>query len=83
MRPHWARMFRGPLARDLENFVEYRRDLSTYNDHLLVALRNLDSFLGEHAPEAGTLTRPLVEAWMATLPGGPPVLRIPGSSQSA
>jgi integrase len=60
-------MFQGPLARECDAFLAYRRDLATCHEHVVVALRHLDRFLVAHAPDASTLTRQLLGAWMATL----------------
>lgn len=59
--------FQGPLARECDAFLAYRRDLATCHEHVVVALRHLDRFLAVHAPDASTLTRPVISAWMATL----------------
>src|SRR2546422_8198636 len=59
--------FQGPLAREFEAFLAFRQDLMTCHEHLRVALRHLDRFLVQHAPDARDLTRSLVDAWTATL----------------
>ncbi len=59
--------FRGPLARDFEAFLAFRRDLATCHEHLRVALRHLDRFLMQRAADVLALTRPLLDEWMATL----------------
>ena len=60
-------VFHGPLAREFEVFLAFRQDLATCHEHLRVALRHLDRFLIQHAPDAHDLTRSLLDAWMATL----------------
>jgi len=62
-----AAAFRGPLARAFEAFLAFRQDLATCHEHLRVALRHLDRFLVQRAPDAHDLTRPLLDEWMATL----------------
>jgi integrase/recombinase XerD len=59
--------FTGPLARQFEAFVAFRRDLRTCHEHLGVALRHLDRFLVTTAPTAAALGEPLLRAWMGTL----------------
>lgn len=65
--PRPAAAFRGPLACAFEAFLAFRQDLATGHEHLRVALRHLDRFLVQRAPDARDLTRPLLDEWMATL----------------
>jgi len=60
-------VFQGPLAREFEVFLAFRQDLATCHEHLRVALRHLDRFLIQHAPDTHDLTRSLLDARMATL----------------
>lgn len=62
-----AATFRGPLARDFDAFLAFRQDLATCHEHLGVALRHLDRFLVQRAPDAPDLTRPLLDEWLTTL----------------
>lgn len=62
-----AGLFRGPLARAFEAFLAFRQDLVTCHEHLWVALRHLDRFLMQRAPDVQELTRPLLDEWIATL----------------
>src|SRR6266849_2934139 len=59
--------FRGPLARHFDAFLAFRQDLATCHEHLRVALRHLDRFLIQRAPDVHDLTRPLLDEWMTTL----------------
>lgn len=70
-----APTFRSPFAREIEAFLAYRRDLATYHEHLSVALRHLDRFVADHAPDAPALTQPLVTDWMVTLAGRAAITR--------
>src|SRR5437899_12453631 len=62
-----AAPFRGPLAGGFAAFLAFRQDLATCHEHLAVALRHLDRFLAQRAPEAHALTRPLLDEWLTTL----------------
>jgi integrase/recombinase XerD len=63
-----ARLFQGPLAADLDEYLTLKRALGRKFITAERVLRHLDRFLGAHHREVEDLSASIIEAWLSASP---------------